>query len=184
MDAETFLWESGYFAQHCVTGFFGKEGLLTLAWERERERMAAHAAGIQKINMHRDLQSENVMIRRGRVRFIDFQGARLGPAHYDAASLLFDPYIDQLNESSIDGLIDYYLTKKGMASDTDKNDFYVCAAQRLMQALGAYGNLSLHKSKPHYRRFIPVAIGRLSNIFNNHLLDYPAMGEVVNGCLR
>jgi aminoglycoside/choline kinase family phosphotransferase len=182
MDTDTFLWESDYFAQHCVTKFFAKEELLTSAWEEERKRMAARAAGFPKVNMHRDFQSENIMIRRGRVRFIDFQGARLGPAHYDAASLIFDPYIDQLGPGSVEGLINYYLAKKGASSDSDKNDFYVCAAQRLMQALGAYGNLSIHKGKPQYRQFIPIAIERLAYVFNNFLPDYPAMRELVNGC--
>ncbi|MDR2694333.1 MAG: phosphotransferase [Chitinispirillales bacterium] len=199
MDAETFLWETSYFARHCVVEFFAKEELLTAEWENERRKMAEYAAAIPAVCIHRDFQSENVLITDGRVRFVDYQGARLGPPHYDAASLIFDPYVD-LGYGMIDGLIDCYLTKTGaalpqcqeqgepvcsppqnqsLASESDA--FYICAAQRLMQALGAYANLSLHKGKPRYREFIPAALERLYYVMD-YLPDYPAIKGVVHGC--
>jgi len=181
MDKEMFLWESGYFAEHCVVGFFDKKNLLTDQWEEERIKMASHADSLHKTFLHRDFQSENILIHDGKIRFVDFQGARLGPPHYDAASLLFDPYITQLSGESINNLLDYYLVKKD--EQTEKDNFYLCAAQRLMQALGAYGNLSLNKGKPRYKQFIPLALQRLSKIFDN-LPDYPAMAEAVNGCIE
>jgi len=181
MDKEVFLWESGYFAEHCVSGFFHKQNLLTEHWEEERAKMASYAGSLYKTFIHRDFQSENILIHDGKIRFVDFQGARLGPPHYDAASLLFDPYVNQLNDESIDNLLDYYLVKKD--NQAEKYDFYLCAAQRLMQALGAYGNLSLNKGKPRYKQFIPLALQRLSKVFE-HLPDYPAMANVVKGCIE
>ncbi|MDR3012811.1 MAG: phosphotransferase [Chitinispirillales bacterium] len=188
MDMETFLWETDYFAQHCVVEYLGNKNLLTQDWENERRRMATRAASFPVVNMHRDFQSENILIHDGRIRFIDYQGARLGPAHYDAASLLFDPYITQLESESIDRLLDYYFDKYGLSSnfeeiEAEKNNFYICAAQRLMQASGAYANLTVNKNKSHYREFIPVALERLSSILHKHLSDYPAMRAVVDGCL-
>jgi len=178
MDVGTFLWETSYFARHCAVEFFAKEELLTAEWEAERRKMAEYAAGIPAVCMHRDFQSENILIADGRVRFVDYQGARLGPPHYDAASLLFDPYVD-LGYGVIDDLLGYYLTKTGAASEN--NAFYACAAQRLMQALGAYANLSLHKGKPRYREFIPTALERLCYVMD-YLPDYPAIKGVVHGC--
>jgi len=184
LDEETFIWESDYFARHCVTEYFARENLLSPQWEKERRHLAARAAGIPRVCVHRDFQSENVMIRDGQIRFVDFQGARLGPPYYDLASLLFDPYITQLGDDSVEKLLDYYIDKRGLSSKspTAKADFYLCAAQRLMQALGAYGNLALHKGKPRYREFIPVALKKLSSIFK-HLPDYPTMADVSNICL-
>jgi aminoglycoside/choline kinase family phosphotransferase len=182
MDEETFLWESDYFALHCVTEFFAQENLLSPNWKKERRQMAARAAAIPRVCIHRDFQSENVMIRGGRIRFVDFQGARLGPPYYDLASLLLDPYITQLSDDAVEKLLDYYLDKRGM-TPASKADFYLCAAQRLMQALGAYGNLTLHKGKPRYRQFIPAALTKLSYV-SRHLPDYPAMGGVANSCLN
>jgi hypothetical protein len=179
MDLEVFLWESSYFAQHCVTGHFGREELLTDAWEEERLRMAESADAIPRVCIHRDFQSENILTGGLRIRFVDYQGARMGPPHYDAASLLFDPYVD-LGYGLIERLADYYFDVAGGISD--RANFYICAAQRLMQALGAYGNLSLHKGKPHYRQFIRPAAERLSYVLK-FLPDYPVMGEIVDLCL-
>jgi hypothetical protein len=182
MDEEVFMWESSYFAQHCVAGCFGKEGLLTAGWEAERLRMARAAAGIPRVCIHRDFQSENILVQAGgRVRFVDYQGARMGPPYYDVASLVFDPYVN-LDSAAMGDLIKNYLLKTGILNGTPPKEFYICAAQRLMQALGAYGNLSIHKGKPHYRQFIPPALERLAYVLE-FLPDYPATGQIVKNCL-
>jgi aminoglycoside/choline kinase family phosphotransferase len=84
-----------------------------------------------------------------------------------------------LNQHMVTELYRYYngLHKKGF----DQRSFYICAAQRLMQALGAYGNLSIHKGKEWYRDFIPVAIERLWFVLNN-LPEFPAIAQVVSVC--
>ena len=179
MDLETFLWESWYFAHYCITDYFAAEHLLNSSWERERRALAEEAATLPKVCIHRDFQSENVMLHDGKIRFVDYQGARLGPAGYDVASLLFDPYVEMLNQHMVTELYRYYngLHKKGF----DQRSFYICAAQRLMQALGAYGNLSIHKGKQWYKAYIPVAIERLWFVLNN-LQQFPAIAQVVSAC--
>lgn len=179
MDLETFLWESWYFAHYCVTDYFACEYLLNESWEKERTELAKEAAALPKVCIHRDFQSENVMLCNDRIRFVDYQGARLGPAGYDAASLLFDPYIEMLDENIMEELYRYY---SGLHSEGfDEHSFYICAAQRLMQALGAYGNLSIHKDKQWYRDFIPIALQRLWHVLNN-LPQFPAISRVVSVC--
>lgn len=179
MDLETFLWESWYFSHYCVTDFCGCEHLLDPSWENQRQLLAKEAASFPKVCIHRDFQSENVLIKDGMVRFVDYQGARLGPAGYDLASLLFDPYIDELDEDIVKKLYGYYC--RLYTTGLDLREFYICAAQRLMQALGAYGNLSIHKGKNWYRDYIPLAFQRLSNIMIN-LPEYTAISKVVSGC--
>ncbi|OGR05689.1 MAG: hypothetical protein A2511_09170, partial [Deltaproteobacteria bacterium RIFOXYD12_FULL_50_9] len=59
--------------------------------------------------LHRDYQSQNLMIHGNRIRIVDFQGARLGPLGYDLASLLNDPYAglpDGLKENLLDRYIE------------------------------------------------------------------------------
>ena len=180
MDETTFLWESGYFARFCVTDFCGREAMLRDAWERERTQLARTCAGLPKAAIHRDFQSENVMLHAGRVRFVDFQGARLGPAQYDIASLLFDPYCGFLDETMRVDLYGYYCRISGV-SDAGASRLHLCAAQRLMQALGAYGNLSIHKGKEWYRAYVPVALERLDAVMER-LGGYPAMAAVVKMC--
>ena len=43
--------------------------------------------------VHRDFQSQNIVIKDGAACFIDFQGMRPGLPQYDLASLLYDPYV-------------------------------------------------------------------------------------------
>lgn len=179
MDLETFLWESWYFAHYCVTDYFAGEYLLNSSWEKERKVLAEEAAALPKVCIHRDFQSENVMLHEGKIRFVDYQGARLGPSGYDVASLLYDPYVANLNQTMVEELFKYY---NGLYNECfDQRSFYICAAQRLMQALGAYGNLSIHKGKEWYRDYIPVAIERLWLVLNN-LPEYPAIAQVVSVC--
>ena len=47
--------------------------------------------------MHRDFQSQNIILREGQAYLIDFQGMRPGLAEYDLASLLYDPYVSLTN---------------------------------------------------------------------------------------
>lgn len=181
MDEEMFLWETGYFADHCVRDYFGRECALDSAWERERATLAAEAARLPLACMHRDFQSENIMVTDGRIRFIDFQGARLGPREYDLASLLLDPYVDIGGDESIETMLSYYTEVSGV--EITGHAFRTAAAQRLMQALGAFGNLSIHKGRQWYRDYIPIALERLSRILTTSG-RYHAIARVVEECRR
>jgi aminoglycoside/choline kinase family phosphotransferase len=180
MDEEMFLWETSYFMQHCVTEFCGQERLLDQTWEDERRQLAREASRLTPACMHRDFQSENIMIHQNQIRFIDFQGARLGPVEYDLASLLFDPYTTVLDSAMVYRLLTYYQTQSGRRFD--RADFHRAAMQRLMQALGAFGNLSIHRGKRWYQAFIPIALSRLEGVCRQESA-YPAITAVVRGCL-
>jgi aminoglycoside/choline kinase family phosphotransferase len=179
MDEAMFMWESGYFALHCVTEYFGREAVLDDAWQKERGRLAQETAALPRVCMHRDFQSENILLQGGAVRFVDFQGARLGPAGYDPASLLFDPYIASLTVSRRAKLYEYYVSS--VLGEHDRRGFVCCAVQRLMQALGAYGNLSLHKGKDWYRQYVPVALERLCEVAEAG--EFRAVQRVARACL-
>jgi aminoglycoside/choline kinase family phosphotransferase len=179
MDLEVFLWESRYFALHCVTEFYGCDSFLTPEWDKERTQIALEASSFPKVYIHRDFQSENILIHNNAVRLVDFQGARLGPAGYDVASLLWDPYIPQLENGLSEKLFEYYQKKTFHAMSPDT--FYICSLQRLMQALGAYGNLSIHKRKERYRQFIPIAVNRCIKIIEK-LSRFPQLQAILYAC--
>ncbi|HLV32798.1 MAG TPA: phosphotransferase [Chitinispirillaceae bacterium] len=180
MDQEMFLWETAYFARYCVQDYFGCEYLLDKRWEQERRLLSQIASSLPPVFIHRDFQSENIIIQENEIRFVDFQGARLGPAYYDIASLLFDPYVESLDNNVADELVYWYSEQSGNANN-DKRDFLVCASQRLMQALGAYGNLCLHKGRQWYREYIPVALQRLSSVLDQ-LDEFKHIKRVVEAC--
>lgn len=181
MDKEMFLWESQYFADHCVKEYFGCDHVLTNAWEKERLELALCAASFPKVCIHRDFQSENIILCKSEVRFVDYQGARLGPAGYDLSSLLFDPYVPFLSSAVIDGLFNYYTSITG--TEVTAPMFRICAIQRLMQALGAYGRLSIHKGKTWYKEYIPVALKRLLHVLEQEK-EFSAITGVVCCCVK
>jgi aminoglycoside/choline kinase family phosphotransferase len=104
-----------------------------------------------------------VLIRGEDAWFVDYQGLRLGLAEYDLASLLYDPYVT-LTRTERNQLLSFYATHRGLDLAELREVFYLCAAQRLMQALGAYANLSRNLGKPHFEQHIPAAIANLSEV--------------------
>ena len=114
--------------------------------------------------MHRDFQSQNIVIEDGAACFIDFQGMRPGLPQYDLASLLLDPYV-QLTEPERGELLAHYLDGLRELGYEPASDFAavldLCAMQRLMQALGAYGFLGLVKEREHFLTHIPAAMANL-----------------------
>jgi hypothetical protein len=117
--------------------------------------------------VHRDFQSQNIIIRNGEAYLIDFQGMRPGLAEYDLASLLYDPYVD-LPEKQRGELTAYYRARQlehGIAINGEFDlKLRFCAMQRLMQALGAYGFLSLVKGHKHFLQHVPAALKSLQCI--------------------
>jgi aminoglycoside/choline kinase family phosphotransferase len=92
---------------------------------------------------------------------------RPGLAEYDLASLLYDPYVD-LTEAERAELIGYYREQQienGMAINGEfDSKLRLCAMQRLMQALGAYGFLGLVKGHRHFLKHLPAAMKSLRSI--------------------
>jgi len=165
-DETLYLWEQEYFAEHCLGGLFSlsrgsRDSLLgDHAMEALRRGLAARPTHL----MHRDFQSQNILIRGEEACFIDFQGMRLGLPEYDLASLLCDPYVT-VPVPEVERLLGCYREIRSGLGHPVRGDFprifWQCAVQRLMQALGAYGNLSLHCGKPAFRSHVTPALLRL-----------------------
>jgi aminoglycoside/choline kinase family phosphotransferase len=92
---------------------------------------------------------------------------RPGLAEYDLASLLYDPYVD-LTEAERAELIAYCREQQindGMAINGGfDSKLRLCAMQRLMQALGAYGFLGLVKGHKHFLKHVPAAMKSLHSV--------------------
>ncbi len=181
LDKEQFLWETSYFQEHLTQLIPELQPLFEdQAWEKERIELAELCDSLPKTLLHRDFQSENIVLRNLRVSFVDFQGARMGPPEYDLASLLYDPYLYPLVGHDVrEEVISHYRESSPVVME----NLYFCAAQRLMQALGAYGNLSCNKKKIHYRKFVYPALKNLSDIAD-HLEKFPKIKEIVNEAIQ
>lgn len=164
-DEALYEWEQGYFLEHYVRGYLGRDvsnAEFNAAHETLRQ-LRRRLARIQRCLVHRDFQSQNVLIRGEEAWLVDYQGLRLGLAEYDLASLLYDPYVN-LTKLERDCLLSYYAEHRSLALHDVSEVFYLCAAQRLMQALGAYANLSRNLGKPHYEQHIPAAVSNLAEV--------------------
>lgn len=179
LDYEMFIWESDYFREHMSNLIPSILALFDDNWEKEREQIAQSCDRLSKVLIHRDFQSENIVIRNKKVSFVDIQGARFAPKEYDYASFLYDPYLyptlsDELREKIINNLVE--------DNRINRDTLNLCAIQRLMQALGAYGNLSLNKGKPHYKKFVFPAFRNLEIILRNG--NYPYLKNIVDNALK
>ena len=161
-----YRWEQNYFFENCLGRIFGvDEGtqreLASLPALRE---IADRLAGLPRVLVHRDFQSQNIIVRAGHAHLIDFQGMRPGLAEYDLASLLFDPYV-RLSPVEREGLWSYYRQRRGLRSATEMQEtLRLCAMQRLMQALGAYGFLGLVQGNRQFLAHVPTALDSLCKL--------------------
>jgi NDP-sugar pyrophosphorylase family protein len=184
-DYDHFRWETGYFLER----FVGDVGKIKAAdhteLEKEFHHFALEADSFPKTLVHRDLQSQNIMIMKGQgIRLIDFQGARTGPPAYDIASVLWDPYY-RLEDSTREGLLNYYIDrmKERAGAGFDENKFReslkICRLQRHMQALGAYGFLSLVKGKKYFLKYVPEGLRLLKEDILPVKDEYPELCKLI-----
>ena len=159
-DEELYRWEQDYF----FGNFLGAEKSDVMRAAVPMAEQARELAARPRVLVHRDFQSQNVMVRDGQVTLIDFQGMRAGLAGYDVASLLYDPYV-ALNTEERGELSEVYAALAGRQDrDAWQAELVACARQRLMQALGAYGFLGVAKGKRAFLQYIPVASERLAGL--------------------
>ena len=166
-DANLYRWERDYFREHCVRNVCR----ITLgaaedeALEAELSALAGRLLSTPPVLVHRDLQSQNVMIRNGEPVLIDFQGMRTGSPFYDLGSLLCDPYVS-FPEEGREELLHFYhgISRSRYPWDPFRELFLLASAQRLMQALGAYGFLGLKREKPHFLNHIRPALENLISV--------------------
>jgi len=159
-----YLWEQEYFFENCLGRHFG------LAESIDRSplnEIATRLAELPRVLVHRDFQSQNILLHQGAPYLIDFQGLRPGLAQYDLASLLFDPYVSLITPKRNE-LLEYYITRcidRGHPLPRNFHEiFLLCSMQRLMQALGAYGFLGHVKNRTHFLQHIPSALASLREV--------------------
>ena len=168
-NAALYAWEQNYFFENCLGRYFKLDPSKCeeLAALPALRKIAERLARLPRVLVHRDFQSQNIIIRNGQAYLIDFQGMRPGLAEYDLASLLYDPYVD-LTEAERAELIAYCREQqinKGMAINGESDSkLRLCAMQRLMQALGAYGFLGLVKGHKHFLKHVPAAMKSLHSV--------------------
>ena len=164
-DAALYLWEQSYFFENCLGRHFGwsEEKQYELANLPALRKIAERLASFPRVLVHRDFQSQNIILRNGQAHLIDFQGMRPGLAEYDLASLLYDPYV-HLTAPERAELLEFYRAEVAADDPDFAEKFQLCAMQRLMQALGAYGYLGHLKGNKSFLAHIPAALQSLGEV--------------------
>ena len=183
-DYEHLRWETGYFVEWFVEGTRNIKVENRSALDEEFHVLAVKADSSHKTVLHRDFQSQNIMITKGGIpRILDYQGARIGPPAYDVVSILWDPYY-RLEDNSRERLLDYYIGK--MTKNTQwfrENEFReilpACQLQRHMQALGAYGFLSSVKGKKYFLKYVPEGLRLLKEDVTLTKDTYPELYNLI-----
>ncbi|MBU1567138.1 MAG: phosphotransferase [Proteobacteria bacterium] len=175
--------ESGYFLRAFWQGLLGQEDN---GGVEEEFRDIAEVAGKARADffLHRDFQSRNIMVKDGSVRFIDFQGGRLGPLGYDVASLLIDPYA-ALTSQVQEELLDYYVSLIAARLPGSEKDFHkyfsFLALQRNLQIVGAFAFLSKIRGKPFFTTFIqPALLSLRERLANSSFSEYHRLRALVD----
>lgn len=181
---DLYRWEQDYFKNHLVRDVCGIE--LPPSWEIKFEKellnLSMRLSGTMRSLIHRDLQSQNVMIRNGEPFLVDFQGMRFGSPFYDLGSLLCDPYVN-FSIGERDELLTFYygLSKWDLEWPAFQKNFWEASAQRLMQALGAYGFLGQKKGLKVYLGHIPAGLHNL-HLAASQVSSLPHLLELSERC--
>ena len=171
-DDALWKWERDLFKEHCLKNHFGLEMSPEVLLELEKVALILSQEPLDLV--HRDFQSSNILWKGDKLSFIDFQGMRLGPAVYDLASLLYDPYA-KLKDKERSLLAAYYAKLRAREDIVNKLPF--AAVQRLVQALGAYGRLASVGQKQFTKYIMPALENLLSAADDANLDAIGALAE-------
>ena len=146
-DEAKLSWELEFFFDHYF-GSFRQETLRhaeTAELKMELNDIAAELAAVPRVLCHRDYHASNLMIdSKRRLRVIDHQDARMGPASYDLVSFLLDrqsclPSLAELRSHRL-----FFLEERrrqGLAvvdPDVFANEFRLMTIQRGLKATGTF----------------------------------------------
>ncbi|MDQ5986036.1 MAG: N-acetylmuramate/N-acetylglucosamine kinase [Syntrophus sp. SKADARSKE-3] len=185
-DEALYRWERDYFRNNFVDGVCGMSWHKgeAKALEAELDALAARLLAVPFTLIHRDFQSQNIMLRFGDPVLIDFQGMRMGNPFYDIGSLLYDPYVTMTEDERTDLLACYNdLSRVRMDWSAFLDRFRDAAAQRLMQALGAYGFLGLKKGRKAFLGHMAPGLANLLAV-TAKAVNLPILHEVALRCSR
>jgi aminoglycoside/choline kinase family phosphotransferase len=183
-DPALYRWERNYFMENFVAQLcrIHQDGAARRQIEEELSALAERLSALPRRLVHRDFQSPNIMIVQDEPYLIDFQGMRFGTLFYDLGSLLYDPYA-LLSESERGELLLFYFQISKTETDwgSFRRVFMEASAQRLMQALGAYGFQGITRGIRNYLTQVRPGLENLCLVLE-HAGTLPCLQELAFQC--
>ncbi len=146
-DEAKLSWELDFFFEHYFKSLRGETFKRVEATQLRAELndLAAELAARPRVLCHRDFHSANLILDDHlRLRVIDHQDARMGPASYDLVSLLLDRQMDVPSLAEVRARRLFFLEARrarGLAAlDPDEfaREFRLMAVQRCLKAVGTF----------------------------------------------
>lgn len=146
-DEAKLAWELNYFFEHYF-GSLRRESFRhgeAAELKVELNDIAAELAACPRVLCHRDYHSANLLVdHKNRIRVVDHQDARMGPASYDLVSLLMDRQPEPPSLAGVRAHRLYFLEarrRQGLAAiDPDDfcKEFRLMTIQRGLKATGTF----------------------------------------------
>jgi len=165
-DEAKLRWELGFF----FANYFNRYLHLKLkpatssAVQADFKSLCSDLAARPRVLVHRDYHARNLMMHGGGMFIIDFQDARMGPASYDVASLLSDPY-STLARGRANELAEEFIAMKAGSKmplldvEAFREELQLMTVQRMLKAIGTYASQAV-AGRDIYLPYIGPAIER------------------------
>jgi hypothetical protein len=172
---EKFVWELDFFRVHYIEGLLRKR--IHSSDRKPMDRcflwLSSLLDGEKRVFTHRDYHSRNLIYHAGKLKMLDFQDARMGPAQYDVASLLRDAYV-ALGEALTESLLGYYVTEF-QARSRERIDesrfryiFDMTCLQRNLKAIGTFAYQAVERNNPRYLKYIANTLSYVARNLNRY----------------
>lgn len=166
-DEAKLRWELGYFFANYFNRYLGMKLDADTAngAQQDFKTLCSELAARPRVLVHRDYHARNLMMIGDDMFIIDHQDARMGPASYDLASLVSDPYTSLESGLSAE-LVERFIKGKADSSVplNDADEFRVeielMTIQRMLKAVGTYSYQTAVLNNLTYVDYIEPAIER------------------------
>ncbi len=185
-DEDKLTWELNYFFDH----FFGSYRRQKFAEAEEQaikqdlQAIAAELSARPRVLTHRDYHAMNLMVdRKGALRIIDHQDARMGPVTYDLVPILVERRLVPADEKWVEAQQDYFLQARAtlglpqIEADDFRYEFNLMTVQRQLKATGTFSYQTGVTGRGEvYEKYIGPAIATVLRAMNAPgMKKYPAL---------
>ena len=163
-DEAKLRWELGFFFANYFNRYLHMklDSQTSNAVQADFKALCAELSARPRVLAHRDYHARNLMMHAGEMFIIDHQDARMGPASYDVASLISDPYTG-LDPRIAADLVERFIGMKAASSvplsnvDEFRKELELMTVQRMLKAIGTYASQAALANNPIYVDYIEPA---------------------------
>ena len=162
-DEAKLRWELGFFFANYVNRYLHikLDPAVANGVQEDFRALCAELASRPRVLTHRDYHARNLMMCDGRMFIIDHQDARMGPASYDLASLIYDPYTTLDSQIAAEMVERFIEMKRGSSVPFEdvggfRQELELMIVQRMLKAIGTYASQAA-ANNPAYIPYIEPA---------------------------